>query len=305
MKKILLKIYYTFLNIKDKIVIFYNKKITLNRKPPIVMNTDETLKRIINDKCSVSRFGDGEFSLIYGESLKFQASSSEISNRLREILISNKNKHIVCIPNVFENMEWATDNARKYWMKYLNLNRSKIYKIINMNKIYYDTQVTRLYIDIKDKSKVEKRFNLVESLWNNREVVIVEGEKSRLGIGNDLFNGCKSIERIICPSINAFSKYDEIFKEVKKQDKSKLILIALGPTATILAYDLSNEGYQAIDIGHIDIEYEWYLMKVKEKCPVKNKYIGEINGGDCVEDILDKKYNKQIIKIIKKMETVL
>ena len=206
---------------------------------------------------------------------------------------------------VFENMEWATDNARKYWMKYLNLNRSKIYKIINMNKIYYDTQVTRLYIDIKDKSKVENRFNLVKSLWNNREVVIVEGEKSRLGIGNDLFNGCKTIERIICPSINAFSKYDEILKEVKKQDKSKLILIALGPTATILAYDLSNEGYQAIDIGHIDIEYEWYLMKVKEKCPVKHKYIGEINGGDCVEDILDKKYNKQIIKIIKKMETVL
>ena len=96
--------------------------------------------------------------------------------------------------------------------------------IINMNKIYYDTQVTRLYIDIKDKSKVEKRFNLVKSLWNNREVVIVEGEKSRLGIGNDLFNGCKSIERIICPSINAFSKYDEIFKEVKKQDKSKSAL---------------------------------------------------------------------------------
>ena len=43
MKKILLKIYYTFLNIKDKIVIFYNKKINLNIKPPIVMNTVETL----------------------------------------------------------------------------------------------------------------------------------------------------------------------------------------------------------------------------------------------------------------------
>ena len=90
MKKILLKIYYAFLKIKDKIVIFYNKKITLKRKPPIVMNTDETLKRIINDRCSVSRFGDGEFSLIYGESLKFQINSPEISKRLREILISNK-----------------------------------------------------------------------------------------------------------------------------------------------------------------------------------------------------------------------
>ena len=193
-------------------------------------------------------------------------------------------------------MEWATDNARKYWMKYLNLNRSKIYKIINMNKIYYDTQVTRLYIDIKDKSKVENRFNLVKSLWNNREVVIVEGEKSRLGIGNDLFNGCKSIERIICPSINAFSKYDEILKEVKKQDKSKLILIALGPTATILAYDLANAGYQAIDIGHIDIEYEWYLIKAQEKCPVKYKYIGEIKDGDKVSNINNEIYINEIIK---------
>ena len=193
-------------------------------------------------------------------------------------------------------MEWATDNARRYWMKYLNLNRSKIYKIINMNKIYYDTQVTRLYIDIKDKSKVENRFNLVKSLWNNREVVIVEGEKSRLGIGNDLFNGCKSIERIICPSINAFSKYDEILKEVKKQDKSKLILIALGPTATILAYDLANAGYQAIDIGHIDIEYEWYLIKAQEKCPVKYKYIGEIKDGDKVSNINNEIYINEIIK---------
>ena len=94
-------------------------------------------------------------------------------------------------------MEWATNNAKKYWVRYLNLKRSKIYKILDMNKIYYDALVTRLYIDIKDKRKVEKRFNLVKSLWNNREVVIVEGEKSRLGIGNDLFNGCKTIERII------------------------------------------------------------------------------------------------------------
>ena len=87
-------------------------------------------------------------------------------------------------------------------------------------------------------------------------------------------------------------------KEVKKQDKSKLILIALGPTATILAYDLSNEGYQAIDIGHIDIEYEWYLKKVSEKCPVKNKYIGEVDKGSIVEDIKDNLYYEQIVKYI-------
>ena len=42
-----------------------------------------------------------------------------------------------------------------------------------------------------------------------------------------------------------------------------LILLALGPTATVMAYNLAQKGYQAIDIGHIDIEYEWYRMGAK------------------------------------------
>ena len=142
------------------------------------------------------------------------------------------------------------------------------------------------------------RFEKIKLLWKNRDIVIVEGEKSRLGVGNDLFYYASSIERIICPSVNAYSKYKDILNQVKKQDKSKLILIALGPTATILAYDLSNEGYQAIDIGHIDIEYEWYLKKVSEKCPVKNKYIGEVDKGSIVEDIKDNLYYEQIVKYI-------
>ena len=89
--------------------------------------------------------------------------------------------------------------------------------------------------------------------------------------------------------------YEEIFKEITKQDKSKLILIALGPTATVLAYDLSKAGYQAIDIGHIDIEYEWFLQGAKNKCPVKYKYIGEIDGGDNVENLTDDEYLNQVI----------
>lgn len=298
MKKQLLKIYYYLLELKDKVTIFYNKNITEKKKAPLVMNTDETLDKIINDKCSVSRFGDGEFSLIYGESLKFQPANDEISRKLKEILKSNYKNHIVCIPNVFEEIDWATDKAKKYWTNYLDLKRNKIYKILNRGKIYYDTQVTRLYIDLKDKDKVKNRFEKIKLLWKDREIILVEGDKSRLGVGNDLFDCSKSIERIICPSIDAYSKYKEIFNEVIKQDKSKLILIALGPTATVLSYDLSKEGYQVIDIGHIDIEYEWFLNNYKDKCPVKNKYIGEIDGGENVGDLQDDNYIRQIIHII-------
>ena len=59
------------------------------------MGADETLDEIINNKCSVSRFGDGEFSLIYGESLKFQPANKEISEKLKEILNSDSENHIV------------------------------------------------------------------------------------------------------------------------------------------------------------------------------------------------------------------
>ena len=235
MKKLLLKIYYYLLGVKDKVIIFYNKNITEKRIPPKVIDTDKTLDKIINNKCSVSRFGDGEFSLIHGEALKFQPANKEISQKLKEILNSDRENHIVCIPNVFKEIDWATENAKAYWIKYLRLNRNKIYRILNFNKTYYDALVTRLYMDLENKELVKERFEKIKLIWKDREIVIVEGEKSRLGIGNDLFDSTKSIERIICPSINAYSKYNEIFKEIIERDKSKLILISLGPTATILA----------------------------------------------------------------------
>lgn len=298
MKKILLKVYYKYLDIKDLITMIYNKNITSRKKTPIVKSTDETIEKLVNSRVSISRYGDGEFSLMNGRDLIFQPYYKELGEKLKFIIKSNEANHIVGIPNIFLDLNIYTDKSREYWSKYLNLNRNRIYKMLNIKKKYYDSLVTRLYIDCKDKSKVEQRFNSMKELWNNREIVIIEGDKSRLGIGNDLFSNSKSIERIICPSQDAFSKYTEIISIAKKQDKSKLILLALGPTATVLAYDLCIEGYQAVDIGHIDIEYEWFLQGVNDKCPVKNKYIGEINGGDIVESIDDIIYKSQVIRYI-------
>jgi glycosyltransferase family protein len=294
MKKILLNIYYKTLKLRNKFYIFYNNIISRIYPPPLVRKTDETLSKIVNEQVSISRYGDGEFALMRGENLMFQPYSKELSIRLREIIKSKQKDHIVCIPDVFENVNWCTEKAQKYWTKYLNLHRRQIYKMLDMKKEYYDTQVTRLYIDHKDKNKSEERFKLFKKLWDKRDIVIVEGEKSRLGVGNDLFDNTKSIKRILCPPGDAFSRYNEIISTIKKEDKSKLILIALGPTATVLAFDLSVYGYQAVDIGHIDIEYEWFLQKVIDKCPIKNKYIGEVSNGTDVADIFDELYSKQI-----------
>ncbi|MDB8540866.1 SP_1767 family glycosyltransferase [Turicibacter sanguinis] len=295
MKKNILKIYYEILTWNDNIKKFYNRNIISKKKPPFVYGTDETLNRLVQKNISISRFGDGEFALIYKENLKFQKYDKNLAKRLKAILKSDSDSHLVCIPDVFQDLNIYTLESKKYWTKYLELNRWKIYRILKKNKEYYNTQVTRLYIDIKEKKLTENHFNKIKQLWNNREILIVEGEQSRLGVGNDLFSNSTSIERIICPSLNAYSKYSQILEQVKKTDKNKLVLIALGPTATVLSYDLHCLGYQAVDIGHIDIEYEWFLSNATEKHPIKHKYIGEIPGGDIVLDLNSATYESQII----------
>lgn len=277
----------------------YNKAITKYINPPIVKNTEDTIKKIIVDRCSVSRYGEGEFKLMYGKNLVFQDSSPELIDRMKEIIQKQSSNHIVCIPDVFENIDRFNTNAYRFWKEYINTDRKKIYNLLDMNQIYYDSLMTRVYMDYKEKNKSEYLFQQLRKIWNHRDITIVEGYESRLGIGNDLFDNVDSINRILCPAKNAFSKYDEILNCVKKIDKNRLILVALGPTATVLTYDLAQLGYQAIDIGHVDIEYEWFLQGATEKCEVKNKFVGEvINGRSINSNLEDNVYEKQIIKKI-------
>ena len=80
--------------------------------------------------------------------------------------------------------------------------------------------------------------------------------------------------------------------------ENKLILIALGPTATVLAYDLAKAGYWALDIGHLDLEYEWFL-KGKGYSYILHKYNNEMPGDTKIQDISDKDYEKSILKTIR------
>src|SRR5690606_6462804 len=142
-------------------------------------------------------------------------------------------------------------------------------------KVYHNASMTRPYADYADKSASGRYFEKLMRLWHGREVVLVEGEKSRLGVGNDLFGGAARVQRILAPKHPAFDRYDALMDEVRKHDRQKLVLIALGPTATAMAYDLAVEGYQAIDIGNVDIEYEWYRRGTTEKVRIPGKYTSE------------------------------
>ena len=222
-----------------------------------------------------------------------------MSEKLLQVFRSSDENFLVGIPKVFDkkDLKFRTEASRKWWKAYLKTHRQLWYKYIDFNKIYCNANFTRNYIAVENKATCSEYFNKIKKIWENRCITIIEGEFSRVGVGNDLFSNAKSIQRIIAPSENAFDKYNDILKAACNINRNQLILIALGPTATVLAYDLFKSGYQAIDIGHIDIEYEWFTQKVLVKVPIKNKYTFEASHRiDENESELENKYINEIIE---------
>jgi glycosyltransferase family protein len=263
-----------------------------------IMSIEETIENIKNNQKSIARFGDGEFLLIFKEQdLGFQKQNQVLSNKLLEVLNNRNPKFLVAIPDSISNTKSHKRFAKVYWLLFRNTHGKKLSTLLDQSYNYGNANMTRPYIILKDQKKSKMYFDKIKTIWDNKEVLIVEGAFSRLGVGNDLFDNVKSLERIICPNKNAFEKYDNIKKATKKYGKNKLILCALGPTATVLCSDLCNEGFWAIDIGHVDVEYMWMLMGVKERVAIKGRIVNESDNsaGYELEPEFVKSYNDSII----------
>ena len=266
-----------------------------------IISPDDTLDEIINKNKSISRFGDGELNLIFGYKIGFQKLNKKLSKRLYEVLQTNEKGLLIGMPDIldFDNSDKFINDCKKYWAKWIKKNIFKLILILNKNLTYYSSFITRFYVIYKDKSKIAKYVEKLKKIWDKKDIVIIEGQKSRLGVNNTLFDNVKSIKRILCPSINAFNLYNKIIKAALKIEKNKLFLLALGPTASILAYDLYKAGYQVIDFGHADIEYELFLRNSSKIIGIPNKFVNEAKSGNKnIGQVEDNEYYNQIIEQI-------
>ncbi|MFV8211700.1 SP_1767 family glycosyltransferase [Streptococcus pluranimalium] len=256
----------------------------------------ESLDLIRQKGCSVARFGDGEIELIQGNSIAYQAYNPELAQGLEAILKTpSSEEFLVCLPDVFHDLDRYNSNARLFWKNHFE-KYGDFYQETCQSPFYGSTFISRPYIDLQDKSQSATYFETIRSLWADRDILIVEGETTRSGIGNDLFANARSIERIICPSKNAFSAYEEIRDSLLEVIDQQLVLLMLGPTAKLLVRDLTEAGYQAIDLGHIDSEYEWFQMKAQHKVKLSHKHTAEHNYDEDIELVNDDTYRQQIIK---------
>ena len=260
-----------------------------------VLDNDASLDFIKKNNCSVARFGDGEVDIINGKSIPYQVYDSNLAEDLRHILERQSDQEfLVCLPDVFEHVERYNSSAQLFWNSHFEQYES-FYQTELMSDWYGSTFLSRPYIDLVDKSQAKSYFDKLKQLWENKDVLIVEGTTSRSGVGNDLFDNAKSIKRIIGPSKNAYSKAKELFEAIQEHGKDKLVLLMLGPTAKVLAAALSTKGIQAIDLGHIDSEYEWFKRQVTHKVKLENKHTAEFNQDHGVLPEIDETYISQIV----------
>jgi len=268
-----------------------------------ILSSDETLDEIIYHNKSIVRYGDGEFNILNKRKrCSYQRINGKLSERLKEVLQSNEEGLLIGISDSIntKNLKKLNGEFRGIFKRFVYRNKFSLLKLLDRNKQYYSANISRFYIYYKNRSQSYNYVKKLKKLWNNRDILIVEGEQTRLGVNNDLFNNTRSIERILCPTENAFNVYDKIVNETVKNDRNKLVLISLGPTATVLAYDLYKQGFQAIDIGHVDVEYEWFLKGARRRTKLANKYVNGVrNGSRNIQAVEDETYYSQIIAKIK------
>lgn len=301
--------------IKQKILIYLYKYLILpkhyknvSRKHAQfhIKSIEDTALELANTNKSLGRFGDGEIGWIIGNRPKymsFEKNSKNLSIKLLKVLQSHNKNFLIGLPDAFHLHKSLTTRAKLFWSIFFMRNDKYFLNLLSKHKQYYNTSVTRPYIDYNNRCISIHTFDLLKNVWKRQNLLIVEGKESRVGADDDLFDGANTIKRIECPIKNAFESYNliknVIINFLQKSSHKFIVLISLGPTATILSYDLSNLGYRAIDIGHLDLEYEWYLIGAKEKINLPYKYVNENKEGHSALPEKNRKYYSEILTVIK------
>ncbi len=234
-------------------------------KMPKIKSVTETLDDLIAIRPSICRFGDGELELLSGNDIAFQESSIKISDRLKEVLISKDQNIFIAIPKaIFSPTKDIKSVVKDYWRLHGLKYRQIIHPYLDLKQQYYSAEITIAYLAYENYN-LETYFHKLQKLWQHRDIAIICGKTIFDKININIFDCAKSIQYIYGESKNAFEHYDYLLEKAQEIDKSKIVVIILGPTATILTYDLAKLGYQALDLGHIAKSYDWYMTSKNTK----------------------------------------
>ena len=97
-----------------------------------ILSEGETLDEIIKKNKSISRFGDGEFDLIFGKGIKLQKKNKILAKKLREVLKQKRRGLLIGINLPYNNsyLNKYVSIRNKYFIKYIKRRKLKLFTFI-------------------------------------------------------------------------------------------------------------------------------------------------------------------------------
>ncbi len=200
---------------------------------PRVLDELETM-RVVASGRSIARYGDGELKMAgRAAGIKSQQWHPELQQRLVEILKASGDC-LVGIPNIHSDTP-----KTEFWPKY------KWASELLVDRQYVSSFITRP--DSAPWINTAEYWDLLESLWKDRDVTLVRGSSKSL-VSDDLIGTARTVREVLAPRQHAWAEYESLLERIGTPER---VLICLGPTATVMAVDLCAKGVHAIDLGHV------------------------------------------------------
>ena len=146
--------------------------------------------------------------------------------------------------------------------------------IISYDKQYCTTAGTGF--NRNRNSTSDKFYEDYRKIWNEKNICIVTCKNMVDTVKYNIFDNAKTIDYVFVPPVNAYDEYNYIYSSIKKYNTSYLIILMCGPTAKVLAYELTKDGYRALDLGHLMKAYDYY----KRQIPLTSETINTFYGPD-------------------------
>jgi hypothetical protein len=208
---------------------------------PEVMTEDETLDRAAAGM-SLARVGEGEFRIAIGQRIKSQSADKALAKEMRALLAAPKPASLVCLPRLWKGMP-----AEPFWRQFATPRYAALYE-----KPWRGRAAGSAFISRPDMVAAIDRpdyWAKVAALWTGRQVVLASRSTKVVDL-----SAAHGVRFVACPEVDAYAEVDRIEAEVLAGVAAGFdgpVLLALGPTATVLAERLARRGVQALDIGHL------------------------------------------------------
>ncbi|WP_080965554.1 GT-D fold domain-containing glycosyltransferase [Chromobacterium subtsugae] len=219
------------------------------------LNGQETLEDLINNRKSLARFSDGEFEQITGAGIYppdsdwCQRWSKSLTDDLVKTLSSSDDRLLVAVdpPSTFlgkRNSVHSIDFEYNMWVDMRRL----LWTFLCPGKSYGHSH---LFIE---KNSPDFNWRQFKDYLREKYVIVATGNVQKI---SGLNLGLKTYF-IECGTENAYERKstikDEILSLIQHENLYKndvIVLLSLGPTASILAREFIEDGVCAWDTGHM------------------------------------------------------